>query len=226
MSNLLLLGLRHTGICRHNTCQVTVRPCCGLCTPRITQQKFCGALSGAQHRILTGLGFEPSGSATGNSIWSCQASRTCKPKANPANAEAAKQLYFHSPDSLQSAVAFQAKGIAPSYFLLSRPQGAGCHKVGAHAWISGHKTCRFAIPSEIAPCFGQAALNFHHVQPWALRVPREQDAAPKDRLGKICTLTSLVTSAQPLVINNPYPEANSYVELAAPRFKAHWNLPS
>ena len=85
LSNLLLC-LRHTGTCRQNARQVTVMPCCSLCTPHRMQRKCCAAVSGAQHLVITGLGFEPSGSATANSIWSCQASRPGKPKVNPANA--------------------------------------------------------------------------------------------------------------------------------------------
>ena len=89
LSNLLLLCLRHTGTCHRNAHQLTVMPCCCLCTSPRMQRKFPGAVSGAQHLILTGLGFEPSGSATANSIWSCQASGTCKPKADRANVGAA-----------------------------------------------------------------------------------------------------------------------------------------
>ena len=57
----------------------------------------------------------------------------------------------------------------------------------------------------------------------------------KDPLDKICTLTSLATSAQSLVINKSQPCSGAVIpfaqkpipffELAAPLFKTHWNLP-
>ena len=57
LSNLLLLCLRRTGTCHRNARQLTVMPCCCLCTSPRMQRKFPGAVSGAQHLIRTGPGF-------------------------------------------------------------------------------------------------------------------------------------------------------------------------